>query len=142
LIHAEMPATSSSGLLAFTSLQAALPTDTKILAILSVQDSSNYDVEFLRHNNRGAEQRNYFTRPNASYVKYRVTKDGLLLSPVMTGVSFKVSVLRTPVPVSLETTTDCELPISAHEKIIAMAIDLAKFPSQDESVGGISQTTV
>ncbi len=141
LIHGDVAISSSTNLLGFSTLQGGLPAGTKILAILSVTDPTGYDVEFVRHNDHGVQERNYFTRGNSSYRKYRVTKDGLLLSPASNAEAYKVSLIRTPTPVSLSTPTHCELPQSAHEKIISMAIDLAKFPSEDQSVGGVSQIT-
>ena len=142
LIHADLSSTSSSGTLSFSGLEAQLPAGTKISAILAVKDATNYNVDFARYNDHGAQERNYFTRPNSSYKVFRVSKDGLLVSPSSNGEVFKVSLLRTPVAVSLSTPTNCELPASAHEKIVAMAVDLAKFPIEDNTVGGISQSTV
>jgi hypothetical protein len=143
LIHADINITSNpSNLLTLSAMEAAIPAGTKVNAILAVTDSVGNEVEFVRHNDHAAQQRNYFTRPNISYRVFRVTKDGLLLSPTGASSAYKVSLLRTPVPVSMTTPTHCELPVAAHEKIIAMAVDLAKFPMEDNTVGGISQTTV
>jgi hypothetical protein len=143
LIKYNIPVTSSSNsLLLYSAIKSGFSSD-EILAILEVRDSrQGYEVIQIRHNDFGADKRNYFTRPDTDYRGYRITDTGLLLEPISVGEPFLVSVIRTPRVVNKATTTSCELPKATHEKILAMAVDLAKITTEDEALGVVSGQTV
>lgn len=142
LIELDLSVTSSSSKLLYTGIKTGFPANTDVIAILAVTDASGNEVKFLRGNNLGSIARNYFKRPSTTYRKFRIGKDALYLSPTSNGEIFKISALRTPIDVSKSGLVDCELPIVTHEKILAMAVDLAKITTEDEAMGVISGTTV
>lgn len=98
-------------------------------------------VRFVRHNDYLKFKQNIFKTASDDNPLWRVVKDGIRVSGATTLSSpenFKLSVIKTPTDVNISG-TDSEFPSFAHDKIVAIALELAGVATRDEVLALINK---
>lgn len=143
LILSETPvASDANGLISNATIETAINGLTgnseKLMHVLNLAKADLTSCSFVRHNDYYRFLANSFKAPSATNPLYRLSRNGLSLSPV--GIeSYLISLIKTPVDMLYDTVTpannvDSELPDLTHDEIVAIALDDAGVSSRDQAL--------
>jgi hypothetical protein len=122
-----------------------LDIDAALMHILSVKASptntagtgtitNNKTLRFIRHNDEGKFEDNTFKQGSLSKPYYKIGSDGLYLYPSTSVVeNFLTSFITKPTDVDIAG-TNSELPAYTHERLVAMAIEIAGIATESEAM--------
>lgn len=143
----EIPYTNmnSSGVILKSALQTAL-TAMNATAIIWRPLSIGWELggsykplKYLRHNDRWEFADNYFKKPDSANPKIRETYNSYVVEPVSTGAKVYFTLLKYPAIVDIATPTNSDLPDFTHDRIVAIALELAGVASRDAALAQLLQ---
>lgn len=135
----------SSGLVSFADIQTELTARSagavlwRILSIGYSRDSVNFTpVKYVRHNDWFEFQDNYFKSPDQTNPKVVEYNAGFQLLPLNISTSLYFFVLKYPKNVDIDTVISSDLPDYTHDKIVAIALELAGIGTRDQMLSGLT----
>lgn len=111
----------------------------KFLSFEMTRGQKIYPIKFLRHNDKGEFEANYFKKPSYTSPRYLFQNGLIKFRPIDEIASIAVTVLKTPVAMALGPDVDCELPITTHNEVVAYALQFAGVASRDEILSAMNQ---
>jgi len=143
----ELPATtmSASGIIADSAIGASLATasgdvNADFYTYLSIEYKKGvkrFPCKVLRHNDKAEFETNYFKRPGQYNPRYLIQNNGIQFRPIDVNTQIYITVLKTPRDISL--VVDSELPITAHNEIVALGLQFAGIASRDEVLSQLNR---
>jgi hypothetical protein len=117
-------------------------SDAKIFKILSIEIARAgivQPVKYLRHNDKGEFERNYFKKPSTSNYRYLLQNNALQFRPVDQLSTIHVTVLKAPKQLVISPSPiNSELPDDVHNEIVAYALQFAGVASRDEILSSMN----
>lgn len=141
---------STSGTIPISTLVTQLQTlsgDTsadvyKLLSIEYKQGSKRFPCRVLRHNDKAAFEANYFKKPDYANPRYLLQNGNLQFRPIDDQTPIFITVLKTPRALSVSPAVDCELPVTTHNEIVALALQFAGIGTRDVLLANMNQMQV
>lgn len=96
-------------------------------------------VKEVRHNDWYAFLDNYFKTPDDTNPKYKETYTDFQFLPNNSAASLYITVLKYPAIMDIDTNANTDLPDSIHDKIVAVALELAGLGTRDEMLVAVSK---
>lgn len=129
-----------------TALTALSAPTTEYMHVMSVSTATAANVSysperivrFVRANDFIRFQQNEYKKATNSDPVYRVFSGGIKVNPVVNAEPLLITLIRLPREVSISGGTDSELPEFTHQRIIAIAIELAGIASRDEALKALN----
>jgi len=143
----EIPYTNmnSSGVITKAAVQAALTAMSatalvwRPLAIGWELGASKKPLKYLRHNDRWEFADNYFKRADSANPKIRETYTSYIVEPVSVSAKVYFTLLKYPAVVDITGGVSSDLPDFTHDRIVAIALELAGVASRDAALAQLLQ---
>jgi hypothetical protein len=137
---------NGSGAITKTTLESALAValgfTSKIIRPLAITWTSGVvtkPVKFTRFNNWATFLRNVFKVPTEDFPRYYENASSYIISPIDTGATITVTVLRAPRPMSVSGGFTSELSEVFHNDIVSRALELAGVGSRDQMLSELKK---
>lgn len=111
----------------------------KVISVEMRRGSDRLPVKFLRHNDKAEFERNYFKKPSFDNPRVLFQNNNLQFRPVDTLSNIIVTVVKTPRTLTLAP-VNSELPETAHNEVVALALMFAGIASRDEIMAQMNLT--
>lgn len=105
----------------------------RILNVSLNNGTSVVPVRFRRHNDFYKLEKNSFKSASADVPTYRIISTGIKLAPINITYDVYFTLLKEPKKIQLGV-TEPELPSNTHDKLVAIALELAGVSSRDEAL--------
>lgn len=134
----------STGIITYAALETALSglisgaQFWRVLNIGYTTDNINFKaVKYVRHNDWFAFQENFFKNPDDTNPKVNEYYLGFQILPININANLLFTVLKYPVNVDIDGGISSDLPDFTHDKIIAIALELAGIGTRDQMLNAL-----
>lgn len=100
---------------------------------------SKRPVKFARHNDNWAFYPNFFKRPSNEKPIFIETASDYIIEPATANAKLTFTVLKYPALIDVVAPVNSDLPDHTHDKIIAIALELAGVSSRDVALAQLLQ---
>ena len=109
----------------------------KTIAVEYKRGQDRFECKFMRHNDKGAFEKNYFKKPSFESPKYLLQNNNYQFRPIDELATINITVIKTPKLIT--DMVDCELPPSTHNEIVAIGLEFAGISSRDEMLAELNR---
>ena len=135
----------SNGIITYTAIQTALsvlvPGSTYWRTIqfgYSIDGGISFvPVKYVRHNDWYAFAANYFKNPTDANPKVVESYNGFQIAPINVNAGLYATVLKYPIVVDIDGAISSDLPDFTHDKIVAIALELAGIGTRDQMLNAL-----
>lgn len=130
---------SATGKILTNNISTEVGSDYMRLLNISVDNGvERVAARFRRHNDFYKLEKNSFKAGSNDVPVYKIVSDGIILAPANTSYGVYFTVIKEPEDIQLGV-TEPELPAHTHDKVVAIALELAGVASRDEALMVINQ---
>lgn len=151
IVSEEIITTNAESILTISSINQSIDSkyndDSELMHLLDITAATGNtaitpetNIGYVRYNDYQSNKSNTFKKATATNPKFLLSSDGYVIKPSAPSQPFYVSCIKSPREVDLGGSVSSELPVQLHDKIVAIALELAGITTESQALVAMNRS--
>jgi len=151
MVSEEIVSSSASSLITMASINSAIQSkygdNSELMFILDITSAPGNteitpetNIGYVRFNDYQSNKSNTFKKATVLNPKFLLTSNGYSIKPSAPSQPFYISCIKSPRKVDIGGSVNSELPVQLHDKIVAIALELAGVATESQVLATMNKS--